>query len=73
MAVEETSEYSINFYKKCLPVIIWNEKHLSKQFASITYTLEKMFFAVATFEGLRVVKKTCIIVGLYDSSLNFKR
>ena len=33
----------------------WNRKHNSKLVASITYTLEKNFFAAATFEGLSVV------------------
>ena len=42
---------SKTFVKKCL-VITWNKKHLLKQLATITYTLEKRFFAVATFEGL---------------------
>ena len=30
------------------------QKHLSKQVATIMYTLKKKFFAVATFEGLGV-------------------
>ena len=43
----------IKFYKKqCLPVITWKKKHSSKQAVSITYTLEKKVFAVATFERL---------------------
>ena len=43
---------SINFYKKqCLPHIKSNKKHLSKQAVTITYTLEKKFPTVATFEG----------------------
>ena len=33
----------------------WNEKHLSKQVVSITYTLEEKFSTAATFEGLGVV------------------
>ena len=41
--------------KQCFPVIIWNKNHLSKEVVTITYTLEKKFFAVATFEGSRVV------------------
>ena len=53
MAVEKNlSKNNINFEKKCLPVIIWNKKHLSKQFVSITCSVEKGFFAVATFDGL---------------------
>ena len=47
---------SINFYKKqCLPHIKSNKKKLSKQAVTTTYTLEKKFLAVATFEGLGVV------------------
>ena len=42
---------SINFLKKCLPVIIWNKKNSSKQVVTIT----QIFFAVATFKGLGVV------------------
>ena len=38
-----------------ISVIKWNKKHLSKQVVKINYTLEKMNFAVATFEGLGVV------------------
>ena len=30
---------------------MWDEKHSSKQVASITYTLGKKFFAAASFEG----------------------
>ena len=42
-----------NFYQKqCLPVMTWNEKHLSKQVAPITDSLEKSFFEFPTFEGL---------------------
>ena len=33
----------------------WKEKHLSKQVVTITCTLGRKFFAVATFEGFRVV------------------
>ena len=33
----------------------WNKKHLSKQVATTTYTLDKNIFAVATFESLWVV------------------
>ena len=32
-----------------------NEKHSSKQAAPITYTIEKIMFAAATFKGLWVV------------------
>ena len=38
-----------------ISIIKWNKKHLSKQVVKINYTLEKMNFAVATFEGLGVV------------------
>ena len=41
--------------KITFPVITRNKKHSSKQFASITYTLEENFFAAPTFEGLPVV------------------
>ena len=43
----------INFYKKlCLPGTTWDKKHISKDFFLITYTLEKIVFAIATFGGL---------------------
>ena len=35
--------------------ITWNKKHSSKRVLPITYTLEKMVFAAATFKGLWVV------------------
>ena len=41
-----------NFKKQYFPVIIWNKKHFWMQVAPIKCTLEKMFFAVANFEGL---------------------
>ena len=50
------------YYKQCLPVIKWNKKHLwkqvvikkkkKKQVVTVTYTLEKIFFAAVTFESL---------------------
>ena len=40
--------------KKCLPVIIENIKHKSKQVIPVTYTLGKKVFAAAIFQGLRV-------------------
>ena len=50
MAVENNLRFTKNFYfKHCLPVIKSNKKHLSKHVATITYTLEKRFFAVAIF------------------------
>ena len=51
------------YYKQCLPVITWNKKHLwkqvvtkkkkKKQVVTVTYTLEKIFFAAVTFESLK--------------------
>ena len=38
--------------KRCRSVITYIKKHLSEQVLPITYTLDKSFFAVATFEGL---------------------
>ena len=37
---------------RCLPDITRNKKHSSKQVVAIAYSLEKMVFAAATFEGL---------------------
>ena len=76
MAVGKAFRVMKNFYKKqCLPVITWNKKHSLKKVISITYTPEKMFFAAATFEGLRVLffwsKKIVVDFGLYESSLYF--
>ena len=51
MPVEKKLRITINFYKKqCIPVIKWNQKHLSKQVVPITHTQteKKTFFAVAT-------------------------
>ena len=58
--------------------ITLNKKHLLKQVVTITYIIEKKFFTVATFEGLGIVsfqtvKKNIRILGLYESSLDFKR
>ena len=48
MAVEKNFRVAMNFYKKhCLTVATWNKHILLKQIISITYTLEKRFFAVA--------------------------
>ena len=62
------SQAATNFYKKpWLPVIKWNKKHSSKLVVSITRTLEEMFFAARTFEGLWVVsfetewKNLCVL------------
>ena len=41
----------------------WNKNHLSKEVLTVTYILEKMFFAVVT----------CIMLGLYESSLDFQK
>ena len=49
---KKTLRVSINFYKKCLPIITWNKKHLSKQIEPTMHTLQKTFFAVLIFEGL---------------------
>ena len=54
----------------CLLDFTWNiKKHLSKKVAPVTYTLEKTFFAVATFEGyesllFRHIKKLVVYFGL---------
>ena len=51
--LEKSLRLMVNFYKKqCPQVITWTIKYLSKPVISITYTLEKKFFAAATFEGL---------------------
>ena len=56
MTLEQTSKYRQTFRKEqCLPVATWIKKHISKQILTVTYTLEKTFFAVPTFEGLWVV------------------
>ena len=44
------SMYHLSFYKQPLPVITRRKKHLSKQVLLITYTLEKMPYAVASFQ-----------------------
>ena len=52
MVVEKNIRVKINFYKKLyLPVITWKKKYLWKQVAPIKYALDKMLFAVTTFEG----------------------
>ena len=51
MAVTPNFWVAISLDKKeCLPVITWNKKHSSKQVVSIIYTIEKGFFATATFK-----------------------
>ena len=47
-------EFSNFIYKeKCrMKIKAWNEKHSSKQVISMINTLEKYFFAAATFKGL---------------------
>ena len=64
MAVEKNFGVTRNF---CLPVITWNQKYLSKQVVPITYTLEKLFFAVFNFEASSNVSfqsewKTCSVL-----------
>ena len=44
------SMYHSSFYIQPLPVITRRKKHLSKQVVLITYTLEKMSYAVASFQ-----------------------
>ena len=47
---EKSLRITINFYKKqYLPVVTMNKKHSLKQVVPIIFTLEKKFFAVATF------------------------
>ena len=53
MAVKENSRITINYYK--IQDICQVEQTASKQVVTTTYTLEKMFFAVDSSEGLRVV------------------
>ena len=43
--------------KKCLPVIIWNKKHSSKQDVPITYTFGKKFFAAVYFRRFAFLEK----------------
>ena len=69
MMVEKNLRVMINFLKKhCLPVITCNKNNLSKQVVSMTYTLEKRFFAVAILLKVcksflfRQSKKTCGIL-----------
>ena len=46
---------------KCLPVIIWNKNHSSKQVASMIYTFGKEIFAASTFN--------CKILSLRQSNI----
>ena len=54
---------SINCYQKqCVSVIIWNKRHLLKQLLTITYTLDKKFFAVASrfsSDRVKICFSTC--------------
>ena len=53
MAVKPNLWVTINLYKKqCLPGIIWNKKHSSKQVVSMVHTIGKDFFEASTFKGL---------------------
>ena len=53
----------IFYEKQCLPVIIYNKKHSSKQVVAITYTLGKWVFVATTFKRLYEVRKH--VVGLF--------
>ena len=63
------------------PVIISNKKHLSKQAVTIAHPLGKKFFvpllllkACESFILRQIKKKcTCIMLGLYECSLDFQR
>ena len=56
MGAEKISGYSNGLLLKTVSFSYQMEqKHLSKQIAPITYTLEKTFFTTATCEGLCVV------------------
>ena len=56
MSSQNNLKVITNYYeKKYLLVITKNKKHSSKQFVSITYTLEKRVFAAATFQSMWVV------------------
>ena len=55
MAFETTSVHQQTFIKNSFQQSHGIKKYPLKQVVRITYTLEKMFFAVATFEGLGVV------------------
>ena len=84
MEVGKNTRITINFYKKhCLPVVTWNKNlskfikaSLSKQVVTITYPLEKRFFAVAILYFWRFssrffsdrVKKLGVYFGLYEYS-----
>ena len=46
---QDIMHHQAMYFVEC-PVITRNKKHSPKQVASITYTLEKNFFAAATFE-----------------------
>ena len=54
MAAEKNLRVTKNFRKKSLPVITWNEKHLSKQKQVVLpfQTGEKVFCSSYTFGGL---------------------
>ena len=48
MEVGKNTRITIKFYKKhWLPVVTWNRNNLSKQVVTITYPLDKRFFAAA--------------------------
>ena len=66
MAVGKALGVMINVCKKqFLLVVTWNKKHSTKQVISMTYKLEKRFFAAATFEELHSFQrksKNCSIL-----------
>ena len=76
MAIEK-KEVKVRLNEKwCLPVIKWYKKHVLKQVLQATYTLDKTFFAAATFEDLWVKSFRAylkVYFGLYESSSHFYR
>ena len=58
-------------------VITWNKKHSSKQVLSMIHTVEKDFFAAATFKGFMRrffsdrAKTFLVYFGLYEPALHF--
>ena len=76
--LEESQSYDKLFHKQWLPIMKWN-KHLSKQFVSITCTLEKTIFDTRYFWRFvsrffwDTVEKLLMYFGLYESSLHFYR
>ena len=53
MTFEENFRITINVYKvQYFQVITWNDKDLLKKVVTMTYTLEKAFFAIDASDGL---------------------